>query len=350
VNTPNPGVSPTAFSDNSAAKLILLGEPISITETKHERWWPTASSPSVRMKLFRRILSEGYLLPILTSLCIGLLAEMYTTTAVTESDSPDGNLRRRVRLQYNSSPISDFGIAKAIADVKNQDKLAYFNFSDNTFEKGQDPNDHYLLYFTTIRGEEFILDLGMFTFNFCFMVQLEPYKFSFLPPHLKCAPAFFRDRNITRNAPDLFNIHQRFSFLHNEALHCAVERSANGFQSADSKTICEFMESIAGRMCTASEKDLVMKWSNSSCMGIGITLEKRQYKEWKPPQVSIEVDPGEMDETPEEDLEWWKYMKKWNRKYKRGEISSQALGDAFRAWENRRRSGQLALRLESTRI
>ena len=338
VNTPNPGVSATIFSDNSAAKLILLGEPISITELgrDNERWWPTASSPSVRMKLFRRIGREGYLLPILTSLCIGLLAEMYTTTAVSASDSPDGHLRRRVRLQYNSSPVADFGIAKAIADVKDQDKLAYFNFSDNSFEKGQDPNDHYLLYFTTIRGEEFILDLGMFTFNFCFMVMLEPYKLDFLPP-IHYAPAYFRDRTLMRCTPDLFNVGRRFSFLHNEALHRAVEHSAGVFRSVDAQMICEFMESIAGRKCTTSEKDLVMKWSINSCMGIGITLGKQAYKKWSSPRVDIEVDPGEMDETPEQDQEWWKYMKKWNRKYKRGEISLQALGDAFRAWEDRRR-------------
>ena len=351
VNAPNPGVSATIFSDKSAAKLVLLGEPIVMTETAsdQERWWPTASSPAVRMKLFRRIGREGYLLPILTSLCIGLLADIYTTSAVSAVDSPDGQSRRRVRLQYNSSPISDFGIAKAIADVKSQDKLAYFSFSDNSFEKGQDPDDHYLLYFTTIRGEEFILDLGMFTFNFCFMVQLEPYKLDFLPP-LRYAPAFFRDRNIMRNAPDLFIIRERFSFLHNEALHHAVEHSGGMFRSVDSQTICEFMESIAGRECTASEKDLVMTWSISSCMGIGITLKERAYTRWTTPVIHIEVDPGEMDETPEEDEEWWKYMKKWNRKYKRGKISSQALGDAFRAWENRRRQTQLTEQMRSTRI
>lgn len=298
------------------------------------------------MKLFRRIGREGYLLPILTSLCIGLLAEMYTSTA---GSAPDGELRRRMRLQYNSSPISDFGIAKAIADVKDQDKLAYFNFSDNTFEKGQDPDDHYLLYFTTIRGEEFILDLGMFTFNFCFVVRLEPYRFEFLPP-MPYGPAFFRDRNLMRNAPDLFKIRQRFSFLHNDALHRAVKNSASVFQSDDSKTICEFMETIAGRRCTAPEKDLAMKWSINSCMGIGITLRKREYRTWTSPLVDIEVDPGEMDETPEEDLEWWKYMKKWNRKYKRGEISQQALGNAFRAWENRHRSAQVTEHLHSMRI
>jgi hypothetical protein len=330
------------FADNSAAKLILLGEPIALPDIMEDkRWWPTAASREVCMKLFRRIGREGYLLPILTSLCIGLLAEMYTTTAVSVSDSPDGDFRRRVRLQYHSSPISDFGIARATAEVKDQDKLAYFNFSDNTFEKGQDPKDHYLLYFTTIRGEEFILDLGMFTFNFCLMVLLEPYKFDFLPP-MPYAPAYFRDRTLVRNAPDLFDIGERFSVLRNEALHSAVEHSADQFRGVDAQAISEFMENIMGRRCTAPEKDLVMKWSLNSCMGIGITLRKREYPEWKSPQLQIEVDPGEMDETPEEDSEWWKYMKKWNRKYKRGKISLQALGDAFRAWENRRRSAQIS--------
>lgn len=260
---------------------------------------------------------------------------MYTTTAVSASDSPDGKLKRRVRLQYHSSPISDFGIAKGRAEVKNQDKLAYFNLNDNTFEKGQDPDDHYWLYFTTITGEEFTLDCGMFTFNFCIVIPTDTYCQKILPS-TGYAPAYFRDREHARLAPNLYYVKKRFSFLQNTALHTAVERSDTEFRSIDVNIICDFMESIAERKCTSIEKNLAMKWAMNHCAAMDTTLRDRAWATWpKEPELGIEGDPEEMDESRYNDEAWWKYMKKWNRKYKRGDISLDALGDAFRVWSKR---------------
>ena len=54
-----------------------------------------------------RIRREGHLLSILTALYVVLLGEMYTTTSGSRSTLV------RKRLQYRTSPIADFGIARA---------------------------------------------------------------------------------------------------------------------------------------------------------------------------------------------------------------------------------------------
>ena len=54
--------------------------------------------------------------------------------------------------------------------------------------------------------------------------------------------------------------------------------------------------------------------------------------------LAIEQDPEELNgfvDTKENNEAWFKYMKEWNRRYNRGELSLKELGDAFRAWEKR---------------
>ena len=337
MNSPNPGSPAVTFPDGSAANLILLGETIPLTETMTEAWWPTAISPNVRSKMMRRFAREGYVLPIVTSICIALLAEIYTTTAVLASNSSDGEVKRRMRLGYSSSPLSDFGIAKGSADVKCQDQFAYLNLLDQTFSKGQDPDDHYWIYFTTVRGGEVVLDCAMFTFNMCIMIPADVYRSQSLPP-FSWAPAFLRDSLMTRQTPELESEHKRFTVLHNSELHRAVEHSIRCFRNIDMKTIWAFMENIAGRKCTQLEKDLVITYTQVNCLALSSTLKEQKWKNWpKTPSLAIEADPGEMDDCRDEAKleEWSKHLKKWNRKRRHGRTSEETLGDAFRAWQNR---------------
>lgn len=153
------------------SKLLLLddtNDPQKVNPadpTDPENWWPKAPHRQTRAKLLKRVIREGYVLPIVVSLGLALLGEMYTTTSAA------GSTERRTRLKYRSSPIADFGIAKGSARVTNQDKLAYVRLSDGRMTRGQDPDEHYWLYFTTIRGEELILDFGMYTWNMCTFVH-----------------------------------------------------------------------------------------------------------------------------------------------------------------------------------
>ncbi|CAL1708046.1 unnamed protein product [Somion occarium] len=170
INDVNPYVTPTQLPDGWEAKLVMIDDTQAPRPfLDHMDWFPLAYSPKVAGKMFRRIALSGYVLPILTAVASAILAEMYTTT------SGAGSSERRVRLKYRSSPISDFGIATGSAVVTPQDRLAYYRQSDGSIFWGQDPDDHYWLYFTTTRGEEVLLDCAMFPFNMCQMVDSTPY-------------------------------------------------------------------------------------------------------------------------------------------------------------------------------
>ncbi|KAF9075610.1 hypothetical protein BDP27DRAFT_1286295 [Rhodocollybia butyracea] len=144
INNPRPDSRATTFSDGSRAKLILLGEHVGETP---ERWWPTAETPGISVKLKRRFVRDGNLLPIVTSIVVALLSEMYTTPYTDRHSLP------RTRLNYKSSPIADFGIVKGKAVVHCEDTFAFRNTITGQFWFGQDPQDHYWIYFKTLKGE-----------------------------------------------------------------------------------------------------------------------------------------------------------------------------------------------------
>ena len=53
----------------------------------------------------------------------------------------------------------------------------------------------------------------------------------------------------------------------------------------------------------------------------------------------IAADPGEMDDARDDQRcgeDWLKYMRKWTKKQKRGEITAEQLSDAFRAWSEKK--------------
>ncbi|KAJ7078545.1 hypothetical protein B0H15DRAFT_924770 [Mycena belliarum] len=332
VNSPNPGSHPTGLPDGSAANLLLLGDPILPTETGTEKWWPSAMTPNVRGKLLRRIVREGYTLAVATSICLALLAEMYTTTFVSAADSPHGEIERRSRLTYKSSPIADFGVVAGSADVKNQDKLAYFSLSDMSFFRGQDPDDHYWIYFTTIRGEEILLDCAMFTFNMCIMVNAGPYLCNDLP-YIDAAPAFFRERVIGRHAPDLYTERRRMSVLRNDDLNRAVAYPLDGLDMA---LVGFFMKTLAGRTMSRTELDLVRKCNNVNCAALAINLERRAWANWPEPPLGIEGDPEERVCDPEASDAWFEYTTKWRSKNKKGTADKDSLVVAFREFEAQR--------------
>ncbi len=110
--------------DGWEAKLVMFDDryPCDIYKTGDAhimQWFEKAYSEAGAIKFCQRIIHEGYVLPILTSIALAVLAEMYTTTSGARSK------QRRVRLKYRSSPIADFGIAKGSAVVTGEDKLAY---------------------------------------------------------------------------------------------------------------------------------------------------------------------------------------------------------------------------------
>ena len=297
VNNVNPGTSkPIKFPNGSEAKLVVVNDsktwqnPDDPSLGRLEDWWPMAESTSVAMKLMYRIMREGQVLPCLTAIALAILAEVYTTT------SEEGSQERRIRLKYRSSPIADFGIVKGSAKVTPEDRMAYARMSDKSIVYGQDPDDHYWLYFTTIRGEEVILDFAMFTFNMCLMVPTKPYISPELNAQAPYAPVFFCDRPIRTSAPHLYVERKRVSVLRNPALHEAIVHTREALYDSDTPIIHKFMEDLAGRPMTKTETDLTYTSLIDNCRALSCNLvQERRWAQYPAaaPQA-IHGDPGEL--------------------------------------------------------
>ncbi|KIJ64408.1 hypothetical protein HYDPIDRAFT_89936 [Hydnomerulius pinastri MD-312] len=333
VNEPNPNAHPTQLPDGWEAKLIILGDEI---RDKYNigsaEWWPKALSDKVRSKLMRRILREGNLLVKLIAICLSILAEFYTTT------SGAAKKETRFRLRQSSSPISDFGIACGPTRVTSQDKLAYYFLNEDKIIRGQDPDDHYWIYFTTARGQEFTLECGMFTFNMCYMIQTDPYLPQGAPiwssAAMPFAPAFFRDRVLQKNTPDLHKETRRFSVLRDTSLQEAVAQIQEGFSAADLKKIYTFTGRVAKRECTAKEKKLLGVYTMLACNEISTVLESGSYKNFPAsPSGAIEQDPGELDDLDTDGQLWWEHLQNWKKLKKQGKVGNQTIRQAFEEYQ-----------------
>ena len=340
LNSPNPGSGDIVeFPNGTCAKLVVLGDKINHeAHGESEQWWPTAISPQVRSKLYRRIVSEGFVLPIVLATCIALVSEIYTSTAVPPNETPDHQFtgHRRLRLCHNRLPIADFGVAKGRARVTPQDRIAYYNIDQNRFMMGQDPLDHYWIYFITVSGEEYFLDCGMMTFNLCMMVKGDPYcKYGL--PELSYVPAYFYGEENRRLMPVTeltgWKPRERFSILRNSEIPFKLPGFTE-YTTQETKVICSLMDRIAGRTCTALEKKLVMNFISNATMVLVLNIKNREYLNFpREPPLVLEKEPGELDDLPDsEDGAYVKYLKKWSRRYKRGKVTQERLHEAFKAW------------------
>ncbi|KDQ62698.1 hypothetical protein JAAARDRAFT_468726 [Jaapia argillacea MUCL 33604] len=371
LNSPNPycpitpstylSLPPSKYSRDNASKFLLLGPEIHPILGGGAEWWPTADSDKVRSKLMRRIVRSGYALPILTAICISILAEIYTTTSGktlscscpnpnADKEGKEGGIRKRLR--YRSSPIADFGIAIGSASVTSQDRLTYKFSKDNTILPGQDPTEHYWIYFSTIRGEEVHLDTFMFTHNMCLMVATSPYmppgSMAVLPEYV---PAAFEDRLHRKLTPDLRKERTRFSVLRDEGLHEAVRNSLEGFYDSDVTKIESFMSKILShpatsptgtpRTLTPTESNLCLSLAtqNCDCFPWAIAYPHNRWKKWPDSErirMGIEQDPGELDYLDEDSEDWNRYMKRAIKKAKGRTFSRDELGELYKEWREKK--------------
>ena len=333
VNAPNPRQPTSKLPDGSAAKVVLLGRPIPESEINTRKWWPSADSNMARSKLFRRILREGFIVPIVTAIAVSLLTEIYTTTYVPASISVDGKATPRVRLQHRKSPLTDFGIAKGVADVKPQDKLAYIH--DKSFSKGQDPNDHYWLYFTTLNGEEITIELNMYTFNFGMLVDTRPCSSCLDLSSIQHVPAFFRDKEIADSAPDIAEERERFSVLRNTNLQ-KVAMSSNPAEPLDEsslKLIYKFMDALAGRKCTEGEKKFLTAVLKPFRSASRYVVATQAWKGWPgTPYITIEEDPGDPECFVDDNEAWRPFHREW-KEARKNERPKEELTEIYRKHE-----------------
>lgn len=350
VNSPNPNSTEhiVDLPNGTSARLVILGDKIDESLSDSPAWWPKAQSPTVRGKLFRRIVAEGRLLPVVYATTLAMVSQIYTTTAVPESQ-PTNQVtgRRRVRLKYGRSPIADIGIAKGpCTRVTAQDRLAYYKMDTDDLLTGQDPTDHYWIYLTTLNGQEIFLDCGMFTFNFTIMTDVSKYVGSGLPP-ITWVPAYFHGKELEQGLPTTtgrpgWKPDKKFSILRSVELQDVLRINVGEYcEHHDFPTLYSVMDKIAGRTCTTSEKELMITLLKQSSMLFCWNLENREYRNFPvDPILGLDLDPQESVastfEGVREDEACEKYLKKWTRKLKKGKITSKQWDTAFNAWGSNR--------------
>ncbi|KAF9525473.1 hypothetical protein CPB83DRAFT_909085 [Crepidotus variabilis] len=328
LSSPNPGSYENIVSlpNGTTARLVLLGDRIDQTEMASPKWWPTALSPKVRSKLMRHIVAEGLLLPTVLATTLALVEEMYTTTTVPASQKAEWQFTGRRR--------------GTCTRVTGQDRLCYYNVNTNEFLMGQDPTDHYWIYFTTLDGHEYFLDCGMFTFNFSSIVNVSKHPTLALPP-LEYIPCLFYGKDLSKVLPTTtgqvgWSPDQRFSILRHEELAYFIKKREEYCRCHDMPVLLEWLDKIAGRSCTSWEREMFLTFFENSSIAIRLNMKNRTYLKFpKDLQFGFELDPNESldvnGEDPEgQDLE--KYLKKWTRRLNKGQISGEQWNKAFRRW------------------
>lgn len=333
-NNPVPNKTAQVLPDGSSTNLVLLGDPIPMDRIGSPEWWPTAMSDTMRKKLFYRILGEGWSLPLLLSICVAVMAEIYTTAYDPEKSECAHN--QSIRLQCERNAIIDFGICKGRAEVKSLDTFGYLYAHPNTnridFFRGQDPNDHYWIYFKTLR-EEFMLELSMFTFNLAMSAKGTYYTPSSGEyPETALLPGHFVSREMRHATPLLQYEKQRFSVLHHKALQGTVRTP--DFSPLDEKILVAFMERVAGRKTTEIERNLLVWWTTANRRLTAMNLYHKDYYTYPPfVPICIFYDPGEEDPPAEDDEITLKYYKRMSRKERSGKITPNELIATMRKWD-----------------
>ncbi|TCD70517.1 hypothetical protein EIP91_002862 [Steccherinum ochraceum] len=293
INNCNPDVPPVSILEVGEGRLVVVDDrppPLYAYPTPNVLdWWPMAQTNIVAGKLQRRIQFSGHVLPILTAMAGALMSEIYTTTSAA------GSARRRFRLQYLSSPITDFGICLGRARVVAEDRLMFYSMKSKKFSMlPQDPNEHYWMYFTTVKGEEIFFDGAFYPFNLAQVILTEGYGPPPVTNVLFRSPCTWTAREIKKKVDGLYDERSRVSILRNEKLQKVMEHHSDRFDGDDIAVFFALMEEFAGKKLAKTEKQLFYIWLKQNCLSLGTTLDQRLFRNWpKEPRELIERDPNE---------------------------------------------------------
>ncbi|KAG9008728.1 hypothetical protein FRB93_006274 [Tulasnella sp. JGI-2019a] len=284
INSPNPGLpgtcGPIPGSKGEEATIVRLGPPIDTPFPEPSpRWWPQAMEPKVRRKLFRRIILEGNAFYVSLAMTFALLSQLYTCP--------------HTRLKYKTSPIADFGIAHGKFKVIEDDQLAYV-LPDGKVVRGQDPENHYWVYFKTIRGEELTFDVSCYTWNLCICTIVRPYI-----PEDGGWPAVFNNRELRRSDDSalarLYTEKERYSVLRDPDLGRVAMADDDRFTEDTMQSVAAWGESKLGKRLTPAERDFVPHCIGYLSMALRIALGDESWKNWPAKlEIGLDKDPLEI--------------------------------------------------------
>ena len=286
-------------ADGTACTVISLGDPVSFDELvkKPEAWWPRYPSATDARRLRDRITREGNTLLINTAICIALLAELYTTTSDVEVKRQDWQFHHRTRLTVGSCPVADFGIMSGSVSGPCIGQLAYYDAVAKSTTYGQDPRDHYWIYFTTIRGEVLYLDCGLHTLSPGDVLKADPYVADHLTERFTLIPAFLRDSAARKTMANIHTERSRTSVLKNTEILEALLRNQRQFEKENGELYSQFMQNISGKETSARDKRLVTPFVQVTRAQIRANLLNARWRGY-PPEPTLVSDVHDLIRPP----------------------------------------------------
>jgi len=278
-------------ADGTACTVISLGDSVSFDELvkKPEAWWPQYPSAIDARRLRDRITREGNTLLVNTAICVAILAELYTTTSDVDAKRQDWQFHHRTRLTVSSCPIADFGVMAGSVTGPNIGQLAYYDTQAKSTTYGQDPNDHYWIYFTTIRGEVLYLDCGLYTLSPGPVLKADPYVADHLTERFTLIPAFLRDSTARKTMPNIHTERSRTSVLKNTDIVAALMRNQRDFEKENGELYSQFMQGISGKETSARDKRLITPFVQVTRAQIRANLLNGRWKAY-PPEPTLVSD------------------------------------------------------------
>ncbi|KAF9446355.1 hypothetical protein P691DRAFT_733474 [Macrolepiota fuliginosa MF-IS2] len=300
LRAPAPGARKATPSENTLHHNVVLGEKHNVglsripDPAKLSIWW-RGKPPLVSIKLYLHALRETFILEITVTISLLLLSEVYSThlsRGTSEGGPKTWKHRPCFRLEYGHSPVSDFGICKGRIRGKTNrvQTWTYYEPKTNTRTTVLDPDNHYWLYFRTIKGEEIILDCCSYSYGMETCVDASGC--------IKCLPSMFRHHGSARTPANfrtaqdadrqLYTLveEKRFSVMHNTKLHKALSWEVFGGRREDQHAIVrEFMTELQGKPVTLEQEDCVREFRTMGAMMLSQVLLGRHWKDWERPTV-----------------------------------------------------------------
>ena len=271
--------------------MVSLGEDVSFDELtqKPRAWWPQFTSVIDARRLRDRITREGNTLLTYTAICVALLAELYTTTSDANAKRQSWQFDHRTRLTVRSSPIADFGIMAGSVTGPGISRLAYYDTQSKSTIYGQDPNEHYWIYFTTLRGEILYLDCGIYTLDPGGVLNSDPYVPDHLIERFTLIPAFLFDSATRKTMTNTYTERSRTSVLKNAEILEALLRDQLKFEKENGELYSKFMQEISGKEPSLRDKRLVTPFVQTTRAQIRANLLNGKWKAY-PPEPTLVPD------------------------------------------------------------
>ena len=273
-NDISPEIPPARLLNGRWGKLVLVDDRVPKPSGSADlaQWCPRTSARNLNAvgKLRGRLYHHGYVLQAAAAVAGAILSEVYTTSPVSTSS------QRRMQLRYRGSPISDFGICRGSVKVLAHENLAFFSMKDHNFIEGQDADDHYWLYFTSIKGREFYLDFGTFFLGFMQVVMTRGYLPVDLEVRFDRAPCRWTDPDTSSENP--YTERGRLSILRSPTLQEIMKCPFARRSQKDIGVFCKLLETFSQQNIEEEEQQLFSALLYQNCKNLAEALQAKVWK------------------------------------------------------------------------